>query len=111
MFIQLVVLNIHSPINGIICAICLIFLFFETAFGICLGCKVYPWFFKKTLQHCPGEVCAPRDRQPIQKVSIAQVLVLAGFAGFMVFLAYGLHDHLSQKPTSVLGMKTPQNSE
>jgi hypothetical protein len=107
MFIQLVVLNIHSPINGIICAICLVFLFFETAFGICLGCKVYSWVFKKKAQHCPGEVCAPRDRQPIQKVSIAQGLVLVGFAGFMVFLAYGFHDHFSQKPASVLGMKAP----
>ena len=37
MFILIVVVNSYSPITGIICLICLIFLFFESAFGICLG--------------------------------------------------------------------------
>jgi len=35
MFIFLVIVNAYSPITGIICLICLIFLFFESAFGIC----------------------------------------------------------------------------
>ena len=38
MFILMVVLNTYSPVTGIICLICLVFLFFEAAFGICLGC-------------------------------------------------------------------------
>ncbi|MDP2888460.1 MAG: DUF4395 domain-containing protein, partial [Bacteroidota bacterium] len=38
-FIHIVVVNARSPITGLICLICLIILFFETAFGICLGCK------------------------------------------------------------------------
>jgi hypothetical protein len=42
MFVFLVMVNAYSPITGIICLICLIFLFFEAAFGICLGCMVYP---------------------------------------------------------------------
>src|SRR5258706_16104724 len=47
MFIFMVVVNSYSPITGIICLICLVFLFFESAFGICLGCKFYFFFFKR----------------------------------------------------------------
>src|SRR3954471_22583876 len=57
MFILMVVVNSYSPIIGIICLICLLFLFFESAFGICLGCKFYSLFHKEKPQHCPGEVC------------------------------------------------------
>jgi hypothetical protein len=34
LFIHLVIINAQSPIAGLICLFCLIFLFFETAFGI-----------------------------------------------------------------------------
>ena len=44
MFILMVVVNSYSPITGIICLICLIFLFFESVLGICLGCKFYSSF-------------------------------------------------------------------
>ena len=40
-FLLIVVVNSFSPVTGIICFVCLIFLFFETAFGICLGCLFY----------------------------------------------------------------------
>src|SRR5215204_3994573 len=56
MFIFMVVVNSYSPITGIICLICLIFLFFESAFGICLGCKFYSLFYKVKAQYCPGEI-------------------------------------------------------
>lgn len=46
MFGLLVLVNSYSPITGLTCFVCLIFLFFETSFGICLGCKFYPLFFK-----------------------------------------------------------------
>jgi len=38
----LVVLKgVVGPVNILVCAACLVLMFFETAFGICLGCKVY----------------------------------------------------------------------
>jgi hypothetical protein len=43
MFVLLIVVNAYSPFTGIICLMCLIFLFFESVFGICLACKVYTW--------------------------------------------------------------------
>ena len=52
-FTLVVVLNSYSPISGIICMICLIFLFFETAFGICIGCKFYKIFYKEKAQVLP----------------------------------------------------------
>ena len=67
MFLFMVILNSYSPITGITCLICLVFLFFESAFGICLGCKFYPLFFKEKPRKCPGEVCDRRSKQDIQK--------------------------------------------
>ena len=62
MFVFLVVVNAFSPITGITCLICLLFLYFEAVFGICLGCKFYPLFFKEKVQYCPGRsVSGGRD--------------------------------------------------
>jgi len=69
MFFFFVIVNAYSLITGIICLICLIFLFFESVFGICLGCKFYPLFFKDKVQYCPGEVCDVKQKQDIQKTS------------------------------------------
>jgi hypothetical protein len=79
MFVLMVILNSYSPISGSICMICLAFLFFESAFGICLGCKFYPLFHKTKAQLCPGEVCDRKSKQAIQKISPAQLLVMALF--------------------------------
>ena len=86
MFVLMVLLNSYSPISGIICLICLAFLFFESAFGICLGCKFYPLIYRKRPVVCPGEVCERRSRQTIQKISGSQVVVLLLFvASFFLF--------------------------
>src|SRR5450755_1449080 len=57
MFIFLGIVNAYSPITGIVCLMCLIFLFFESAFGICLACKLYSAIYREKVQYCPGEVC------------------------------------------------------
>jgi hypothetical protein len=108
MFILMVVINSYSPITGITCLICLIFLFFESVFGICLGCKFYPLFFKDKVQYCPGEVCEIKDRQPIQKISWTQILILLGFILFIVLLVLVFHEIFSIKPTDLFGLSTPK---
>lgn len=105
MFVLMVVVNSYSPISGIICLICLIFLFFESVFGICLGCKFYPLFFKDKVQYCPGEVCEIKDRQPIQKISGSQLLILLAFIIFIVLLAIFLHETFSIKPFDLFGLE------
>ncbi len=91
--------NTYGPITGIICFVCLIFLFFEASFGICLGCKVYPLFHRGQVQYCPGEVCTPQQRQEIQKVSGGQLLVLAGFAALVAASVPLLGESYRRTPT------------
>lgn len=58
MLYLLVIKQVIGPVNLIVCAACLVLLFFETAFGICIGCKVYNAFNQEQAQLCPGGVCA-----------------------------------------------------
>ena len=94
----MVIMNSYSVITGIICIICLVFLFFEAAFGICLGCLFYPLFYKNKAQRCPGEVCDSRSRQKIQKISGAQVIVVLAFVTFLIVVAWRFNDRLSKQP-------------
>lgn len=103
MFVFFVFFNAYSFITGIICLICLIFLFFESVFGICLGCKVYPLLFKDKVQYCPGEVCDVKQKQDIQKTSIGQLLALLAFVGFIILLVFFLNDWFSVMPHDLFG--------
>jgi hypothetical protein len=111
MFALIVVVNSFSPITGLICFICLIFLFFESAFGICLGCKFYGWFHKEKAQYCPGEVCDVKSRQEIQKTSKAQVLIVFAFAAYIMLTVYLFNDNFSIKPFDLFGIETQAQSE
>ncbi|MEI6683494.1 MAG: DUF4395 domain-containing protein [Bacteroidota bacterium] len=112
MFVFFIIVNAYGPVTGIICLVCLIFLFFESAFGICLGCKFYPLFFKDKVQYCPGEVCEVKDKQDIQKTSVSQFLVLAAFIAFIFLMIYLMNDRFSEKPHDMLGKnKTEQPGE
>jgi hypothetical protein len=102
MFIHMVWANLYGPITGIICLICLIFLFFEAVFGICLGCKFYSLFFKDRAQYCPGEVCERRDRQAIQKTSLAQLFVMILFFTLVTLALRASGAALRQKPRPFL---------
>lgn len=108
MFILLVVVNSYSPITGIICMICLVFLFFESAFGICLGCKFYPLFFKEKPLYCPGEVCEVKPKQPIQKTSGLQLLIVLFFAAYIAMTVFLFQDTFNEKPFSLFG---PEHTE
>jgi hypothetical protein len=104
MFVHMVLMNAFSPITGIICLICLIFLFFESAFGICLGCMVYPWIYKEKAQYCPGEVCDVKAKQDIQKTSMVQVLILIGFIAGTVLLTQVVNAEYAKKPYDIFGI-------
>jgi hypothetical protein len=108
MFVFLVVVNAYSPITGITCLVCLLFLYFESVFGICLGCKFYPLFFKEKVQYCPGEVCERRSRQPIQKTSGRQLLVVLGFVVLVVVMGGRLNRYLIREPHYLFQAATAQ---
>ena len=111
MFIFLVLVNSFSPITGIVCLICLIFLFFETAFGICLGCKVYSLVYKDKAQYCPGEVCDVKSKQDIQKTSGVQLLIIVGFIAFIFLTVFFFNDKFSKKPYDLFGIYSSAKSK
>lgn len=104
MFIHMVVINAYSPITGIICLICLIFLFFESAFGICIGCKFYSWIYKEKAQYCPGEVCEVKDRHEIQKISANQWFIVIGLVAFMFVFGFLFNNNLKIMPADIFGI-------
>lgn len=111
MFYSFVIVNAYSPITGIICLICLVFLFFESAFGICLGCKFYPIFFKERVQYCPGEVCDLKNKQDIQKTSVSQFLILFAFIAFIFLTVYIMNDRFSEKPYDLFGINNVEQTK
>lgn len=104
MFIFLVIVNAFSPITGIVCLICLVFLFFESAFGICLGCKVYKMFYKEKARYCPGEVCDVNAKQEIQKTSVVQLLVVLVFIAYIFLTAFLFNAKFKEKPYDLFGI-------
>jgi hypothetical protein len=100
-FLLLVVMNSTSFITGIICQTCLIFLFFESVFGICLGCKFYPLFHKEKTQYCPGEICEVKAKQEIQKTSFLQIGVVIGSFAYGIAAAIFFNNSFSATPTDL----------
>lgn len=108
-FIFMVIMNSYSPVTGLVCFACLFFLFFEAAFGICLGCKFYPVFHREKPQLCPGEVCQPQDKQEIQKTSKAQLAIVLAFIGFIVVLVNSVGEIYSERPYDLFGLEEQLN--
>jgi hypothetical protein len=104
MFVFMVIINSYSPVTGIVCLICLLFLFFESAFGICLGCKFYPLIYKQKVQYCPGEVCDKKSRHDIQKVSGSQLVVVLAFVALVFVIAALFNSELSKHPYDLFGI-------
>jgi hypothetical protein len=104
MFIFLVIVNAYSLITGIICLTCLVFLFFESAFGICLACKFYSLFFKEKAQFCPGEVCDVKSKEDIQKTSWLQLVIVFVFITSIFLATFLFNDHFHKKPHELFGL-------
>jgi hypothetical protein len=94
MFWLVVVQQVVGPVNLLVCALCLILLFFETAFGICIGCKVYAWIARAAPQACPGDVCVAAD--PRVQPRWPQGLVVLAFLGVVAAAAQGLEPSTSR---------------
>jgi hypothetical protein len=103
MFVFFIIVNAYSIITGLICLICLIFLFFESAFGICLGCKVYKLFYKEKAQYCPGEVCERNAKTAIQKTSGIQLLIVLLFIAYIFATVFLFNTSFKEKPHALFG--------
>jgi len=98
MFYLVVLNNIRGPINILTCAMCLSLLYFESVFGICIGCKVYNWFHKEAAHYCPGDACdLSRGREDIQKLNGIQIIIFSASILYLFYLTFGsiIHNLMS----------------
>lgn len=86
MFYLIVINNVIGPINLFVCVTCLALMFFESAFGICLACKVYNAFTRNQARHCPGGVCEVVTRHDNQKMGPAHAIIIVLFIGAIGFI-------------------------
>jgi hypothetical protein len=86
MIIVVVALWYQGLFGRIMCILCLTFLFFESAFGVCVGCKMYTFFTHKKAHLCPGGACEYHPRQAIQKIRSSQIVALILF--FIIIAGY-----------------------
>ncbi|WXU00240.1 MAG: hypothetical protein Ctma_0951 [Catillopecten margaritatus gill symbiont] len=90
MFYLVVLNDVRGMVNILTCALCLGLLFFESVFGICVGCKVYNAFHKGGAQYCPGESCdLTRSKLPIQKLDAMQKMIFTLSIFTLLYLTFG----------------------
>lgn len=95
MFYYLVIDFQPNPIKVLVCLICMGLLFFESAFSICLGCKIFNLIKKEKATHCPGGVCEMRIKDPIQKFNPVQKVILVLT---VIAMVYGTYAYMTKLP-------------
>ena len=105
MFYLIVLNEMVGPVNLFICLFCLLLLFFESAFGICIGCKIYEWAFRKSAQYCPGGVC-PTEPLRTRKIGSVEAAILIAFVALVV----GLILHLPERNPRPAAFAEPTNA-
>jgi len=96
MFYYLVIDFQPNPIKVLVCLLCMALLFFESAFSICLGCKMFSWIKRKDPMYCPGGVCEIQTKDPVQKFNPAQLVILLITVGLM---GYGTYAYMTKLET------------
>lgn len=88
MFYMIVLHTVHNPIKLVICFVCILLLFLETAFSICVGCKMYGLIYRKKAMHCPGGSCEIEQKDPVQRFTTAQKIIVAMSTLFVIGSLY-----------------------
>ena len=87
MFLIIVIFEIMTPVKIAICLLCILLLFSETAFGICLGCILYQKIIGKQAQYCPGNSCEVKKKKSYAKVTAVELFVLILFiTGIYIYM-------------------------
>jgi len=97
MFYLLVIHWQPNPIKVLICVICLFLLIAESAFSICLGCKIYNLIMRKNATNCPGGVCEIRKKEKIQTFNTAQKVIAVLAFGITLYGIYAYTYRLENK--------------
>lgn len=111
MFYLVVLSDVRGPVNLLICLSCLLLLFFESAFGICIGCRLYDLFHTKKALYCPGDTCNNGTREPMQSIGLFQMIFLILFLGAASYAYISLSkigaDRESNTPPSAITAASP----
>ena len=91
MFYYLVINWQPNPMKVFICVVCLVLLIMESAFSICLGCKIYNLLMPQKASHCPGGVCEIRKKEKIQTFNKIQKSI---FIVTIFLIGFGLYSYL-----------------
>jgi len=83
----IVINNVIGPINMLVCATCLTLMFFESAFGICIGCKIYNALPNRQAQHCAGGACEVFTPHASQKVGAGGTAIVLAFLALIGVVA------------------------
>ncbi len=83
----IVIQNVIGPINMLVCATCLTLMFFESAFGICIGCKIYNALPNRQAQHCAGGACEVFTSHPSQRVGAGGTAIVVLFLALVGIVA------------------------
>jgi len=102
MFYYLVIDFQPNPLKVLVCLICMALLFFEAAFSVCLGCKIFSWIKRKDPKYCPGGVCEMNIKEPVQKFTPAQagITILTAF-----IMTYGIYAYFTKLPDKTYFVK------
>ena len=103
MFYYLVIDFQPNPIKVLVCLVCMALLFFESAFSICLGCKIFNLIKKAEPKHCPGGVCEMHIKEPIQRFNLVQKVIVVLT---LLTIIYGTYAYITKLKTRTnLGKK------
>ncbi len=111
MFYYLVIDFQPNPIKVFVCLICMTLLFLESAFSICLGCKIFNLVKKEKATHCPGGVCEMRTKEPVQTFSLVQKVILLVTVTLMAYGTYAYFTKLPDRTPFMKKMKTMMMSD
>ena len=106
MFYFLVIDFQPNPIKVFVCLLCMALLFFESAFSICLGCKIFNLFSKEQSKYCPGGVCEISRKDPIQTFSSVQKVI---FSITIFAMFYGTYAYFTKLPDKSFFVKKVKN--
>lgn len=105
MFYYLVISFEPNPLKVLVCLICMFLLFFEAAFSICFGCKIYNLVMKQKATHCPGGVCEIQFKEPVQKFNPIQRAILIITVVGAIYGTYAYFTELKDRTIFVKKMK------
>jgi len=106
MFYLVIVNPMMTPIKILICGVCLILLITESAFSICVGCKLYNLFNKDKSTNCPGGVCEIRTKEPVQTFNLVQKIVVITLTIFIIVSLYLFATKTSNKSAAMKMIST-----